>query len=263
MSPMSTGKFVFAICWRIAVLVALTLGFPYFLYGLAWATDCAGVGGACGALGAVASVYLKPAIAVLFALFMILPPVRRMRAVGGPWFAGLAIAPLFLADWQFMTAVGAPWSYGFIVGILPTLPAFFLLALLALFMLAAATPPRDERDRLLRRHAGLGALAIAGLVAVGAVGIALLALDLQWRFSAGDSIERTVWMIELAQSLRLWGTYGAFAVMVPVGLVAILEIVRRLRGAGGAPPAWTAPGPVVPRPPQEPPRSNFGRRAAA
>jgi hypothetical protein len=67
---------------RVGIFLALTLGFPFIVYGLVVATGASRVTGAVGALAVVAGVYLKPVIIGVFLISLVMPCWRRMRSLG-------------------------------------------------------------------------------------------------------------------------------------------------------------------------------------
>ncbi len=56
---MSARRFTRSWITTVLVTAALILAFPFLLYLAVNATDCRGVGGACGAMAAVFGIYLR------------------------------------------------------------------------------------------------------------------------------------------------------------------------------------------------------------
>ena len=91
------SQFGVKVGWRVGIFLALTIGFPFIVYGLIVATGARGVGGASGALAVVAGVFLKPIIILGFVISLLSPCWQRMRSLGFPGFVGLLAPFLFSA----------------------------------------------------------------------------------------------------------------------------------------------------------------------
>jgi hypothetical protein len=149
--------------WRVGIFLALTIGFPFIVYGLVVATGARGVGGAAGALAVVAGVFLKPVILLGFVISLVSPCWQRMRSLGFPGFFGLLAPLLFLLDWPYLVVVGAHWGVGFSLGILKlNAPLFAITALAMLIAMALASPPDDRlpSQRMVLRICGVLAIAL-------------------------------------------------------------------------------------------------------
>lgn len=141
----SGSQFGVKIGLRVAIFVGLTLGFPFIVYGLIMATNAHSVGGASGALAAVAGIYLKPIIILAFLVSLIGPCWRRMRSLGLPAFWGLLVPFLFLMDGTYLLIVGTHWGTAFALGIWEvSAPLFAMTALAMLIAMAFASPPSDH-----------------------------------------------------------------------------------------------------------------------
>lgn len=150
---------------RVAIFAGLTFGFPLIVYGLILTTNARSVGGASGALAAVAGIYLKPLIILIFLISLISPCRRRMHSLGLPPSWGLLVPFLFLMDSLFLTVLGAHWGTGFAIGaLIVTAPWFALTALAMLVAMAFAAPlgfsPEHPNGGLLRICVGLAVLLI-------------------------------------------------------------------------------------------------------
>jgi hypothetical protein len=168
--------------WRVGIFLALTIGFPFIVYGLVVATGANGVGGAAGAVAVVAGAFLKPVIILGFAISLLSPCWRRMRSLGFPGFAGLLVPLLFLLDWPFFLIVGAHWGVGFSLGILGVnLPLFAMTALAMLIAMSMASPPDDRSpwQRIAVRICGILAIVLA-VVALVMAGMSLLYAATVW-----------------------------------------------------------------------------------
>lgn len=142
---MSGSQFAVKAALRVGIFLALTIGFPFIVYGLILATNARSVGGAAGAVAVVAGVYLKPLIILGFAISLLAPCWRRMRSLGLPGVVGLLAPLLFLMDWPYLLIVGAHWGVAFSLGIWKVnLPLFAMTALAMLVAMSVAlAPPGD------------------------------------------------------------------------------------------------------------------------
>jgi hypothetical protein len=141
----SGSQFGMKVGLRVAIFAGLTIGFPFIVYGLILATNARSVGGASGALAAVAGVYLKPIIILAFLVSLVAPCWQRMRSVGLRGFWGLLVPFLFLMDGTYLLVVGAHWGTAFSLGILTvSAPLFAMTALAMLVAMAFASPPFDD-----------------------------------------------------------------------------------------------------------------------
>jgi uncharacterized membrane protein YhaH (DUF805 family) len=161
---------------RVLLFAATVVGFPYILWGIAKITNCASVGGACGAVGLVSAMGLKPVFFFGFVFSLVGISLRRMRDTGLPGGFGLGIPLLVLADFNFGLYGGAPWSFAFSTGVLAVsrFPSFMLVALVGLAGLGAvrtnaiqvapdvAPPPDDtlRREPPSRLDAALSSLTL-------------------------------------------------------------------------------------------------------
>src|SRR5215208_6748778 len=123
-------RFAIAAGIRIGLFIVSIVIFPLLLWGVANASGCRGVGGACGALGLVVAMAYKPLVAVAFIFSFAGISVRRARDAGVAGWVGLFVPLLFAADHAVLTVFGAPWSLGFSLGVLHTaVPRFTIMAL--------------------------------------------------------------------------------------------------------------------------------------
>jgi uncharacterized membrane protein YhaH (DUF805 family) len=156
------GKFLRAAALRIGLFIASVVAFPFLLLGIARLSGCAGVGGACGALGLVVSMAIKPLAFILLVFSLIGISVRRTRDAGMPGALGLLIPLLFTANYTLFVYAGAPWTFAFSSGVLfQTFPhaallGLYCIAILCVFRRAIAMAPqiRLERRASLLSHWG-------------------------------------------------------------------------------------------------------------
>lgn len=164
---MARTDFAIAVAWRLGLFIAATVAFPFALAVILKASNCRGVGGACGALALVIGVYVKPIIVIAFVASLFGVAIRRMRDLGVPGLVGLFVPLLLLFDWQFLTIVGAPWSVGFVLGGPGGPPYFFLSALACMTVLCCLASGEAPAARF-----GIaGKLAIAVTIAVVVLGL--------------------------------------------------------------------------------------------
>ncbi len=180
MRPLSGGKFMFTVGWRIVAFVAVSLAFPYLTAAIQAATRCAGTGGACWVVAALSGTALRLLILVVLVLALLRPVWRRARTVGLPRIVGLAAPLLVLLDWRFLTTLGGYSPVSFARGILNSgFPFFTVLALLMMVVLAVAAPA-GEGDRLWRRHGVIGKAGWLVCLAAALLGAVSSGLFLAW-----------------------------------------------------------------------------------
>jgi hypothetical protein len=184
---MSGSQFGVIAGWRVGIFLALTICFPYIVYGLNVVTGARGVGGASGALAVVAGVFLKPVIILGFVISLLSPCWQRMRSLGLSGFAGLLVPLLFLLDWPFLMIAGAHWGVGFSLGILRVnLPWFAMTALAMLVAMSVASPPDDSSpsQRMAGRIGGTLAVVLF-VIALLTAGMTLWVMGSLWLMSPG------------------------------------------------------------------------------
>ena len=136
-------RFLIGAVIRIALFVASVFAFPFILYGIALASNCGSVGGACGAVALIASGALKPLFFVAFVYSFIGLSIRRTRDAGLPAAVGLVVPLLIAADYRFGIFMGAHWSFAFSSGVLFFRPPIFLAIALCAMLVLAVLPPRE------------------------------------------------------------------------------------------------------------------------
>jgi hypothetical protein len=174
---------------RVGIFLALTLGFPFIVYGLVLATNARSVGGAAGALAVVAGIYLKPIIILGFLISLFSPCWRRMRSFGLPGLVGLLVPFLVLMDAMYFLVAGAHWGVAFSLGIWRVnAPLFAMTALALLIAMSVALSPPDDGSP--SQHFGTAGR-ICGVLAVVLVVTALLTTGTTWWFMA------SIWFMPL------------------------------------------------------------------
>lgn len=224
-SRWSRKRFIVSIAISIAAFVALTVAFAYAVAAATEGTGCT-VPGACGAVGLVFAMMVKPLVFGLFLLSLIPALAGRLRDIGvTPWLC-LFVLLLIAADHAALLAAGAPWAFAFSIGVLQVDLPIYLFEALALIVVLGIVPPRDGRVslRALGWPAWL-ALALALPVALAALfkqlpvllsGLlpAIMALDWLLRpvFQFGIY---TFWLLPVAVAFALWPRAGQTAAAAP------------------------------------------------
>lgn len=249
--------------WRVGIFLALTIGFPFIVYGLIVATGAQRVGGAAGAVAVVAGVFLKPVIILGFVISLLSPCWQRMRSLGFPGFIGLLAPFLFLLDWPYFLVAGAHWGVGFSLGILKlNAPLFAITALAMLIAMSVASPPDDSSPS--QRMAGRigGTLAIVLFVIALLTGGAMLwVMGTIWFMSPGGKPAPFLLPAMLGYWAMVIKPFVCAAFCVATAAMAYLS---RRESSGHSPGgSETGGGPVLRSPPSAPPGSPpvvFGRR---
>jgi len=259
---MSGSQFGVKAGWRVGIFLALTIGFPFIVYGLIVATGARGVGGASGALAVVAGVYLKPLIILGFVISLLAPCWQRMRSLGSPGFVGLLVPFLFLLDWPFLMIAGAHWGVGFSLGILRVnLPWFAMTALAMLVAMSVASPPDDNSpsQRVAMRICGILAILLA-IISFLTAGTSLLYVARIWFVAPGGPAP-----VLLPAKLGYWAfVLKPFVCAAFCAAMAAMAYLSRNESSGHSPHGSEAGGnPVMRPPPAGSPGSSravFGRR---
>lgn len=260
---MSGSQFGVKAGWRVGIFLALTIGFPFIVYGLVVATGARGVGGAAGAVAVVAGVFLKPVIILGFVISLLSPCWQRMRSLGFPGFVGLLAPFLFLLDWPYFLVAGAHWGVGFSLGILKfNAPLFAITALAMLIAMAVASPPDDSSPS--QRMAGRigGTLAIVLFVIALLTGGAMLwVMGSIWFMSPGGKPAPFI----LPAKLGYWAMVIKPFVCAGFCMAMAAMVYLSRKESSGHSPGGDKPGdgPVTPSPQPTSPNAGavaFGRR---
>jgi uncharacterized membrane protein YhaH (DUF805 family) len=153
-----------------ALFVGITVGFPFLLYGLLSLSNCQRTGGACGALGLVLAIWIKPMIYVAYVFAFLGLSARRLSDAGLPTVLALGLIVLMLGDIQWSIVAGAPWSVAFATGFTGGFPRSLMAGLAciaALSMLPTMAPGTGGGAD--RRTLGAPALILLALLLVVAV----------------------------------------------------------------------------------------------
>jgi hypothetical protein len=228
---------------RVAIFAGLTLGFPFIVYGLIVATGARSVGGASGALAAIAGVYLKPIFLLVFLISLIGPCWRRMRSLDLPAFWGLLVPFLFLMDALYLVVIGTHWGTAFSLGIMKlNLPVFALVALAMMVAMALAMPPSDDvtSSTVFRRLTMVSViLAILLIVVALMTGGLVYWLMLAAAFNPKGIYSVVLWLTKVGYYPQLLKPFACTAFCMAIACMTILS--RRSRsentsgGSGGVP----------------------------
>ncbi|MGV2101508.1 hypothetical protein [Rhizobium sp. 21-4511-3d] len=122
---------------RFGAFLAITVGFPFFVYGIVMLSGAQGTGGAAGALALVLGLYLKPVIYLIFAFSLLSISIRRARSLEISLLIGICISLLVLSDLAFGITFGSFWAVGFSLGMLTLpMPASVFTAVMAIATLS-------------------------------------------------------------------------------------------------------------------------------
>jgi uncharacterized membrane protein YhaH (DUF805 family) len=236
------GRFLLAVALRLGLFITSVVGFPFLLMGIVSASGCAGIGGACGALGLVVSMAFKPLAFVVFAFSLIGISIRRTRDAGMPGLVGLFIPLLFIANYTFFIYAGAPWSLAFSAGVLfQTFPRAALLALFCVAILCMLpSPGNGNRTANPFGTVGLIAFGLGLLIACS------VTLSLAITFAGVPP-----WTLQLGWLLRSVGQIAPYAMIAFAAALAWIAWQYRLPSddpAGSSTPprvaAELAPPPI-------------------
>lgn len=224
----SGSQFGVKVGLRVAIFVALTVGFPFIVYGLIMATNARSVGGASGALAAVAGIFLKPVIVLGFLVSLIGPCWRRMRSLGLPASWALLVPFLFLMDGTYLLVAGTHWGTGFALGIwMVSAPLFAMTGLAILIAMVFASPPSDHvaSSPLFRRLEWVCVgLAVMLIVVALLTSGRLYWLQLTMTFSApADYISRSSMSMKAAYYAHMLKPFICAAFGAAMALMALLS----------------------------------------
>lgn len=211
---LSRGAYARAAAIRIGAFVAVTAIFPFLLSAIAFASNCANVGGACGALGVVVSLFAKPVIYFLFVLSFINITVRRLRDLRLPAVLAIILPVLMLGDTMFGITMGAPWGLGFALGSGTQGPRFLFEAIVCIGFLSLVPGADQSKEDRAERWGYAGAIAL-GILTLMCISAALMFMrDVSpWVAGVGG-------LNFSGEVTRIYGAYG-----IPTILVALLTFV--------------------------------------
>jgi hypothetical protein len=123
------------VAWGVFLL--FTAAFPIVAFAIMKVTDCAGVGGACGAVAVIASLYLKPVGYLVFVAILAWAVSARLRRFGVAWAWVILLITALLPDTVFAVLFGAHWGARFALGGLPPpMPAGLIVGFASTVFLA-------------------------------------------------------------------------------------------------------------------------------
>jgi hypothetical protein len=206
----SGGQYARSLATRFGVFAAITIGFPFFVYGVIQMSGARGIGGASGALALVLGLYLKPAIYLALAYSMLQISLRRARTIGISPLIGLCVPLLVLADLSFGITLGSFWAVGFSLGILSVAAPVSLIA--AVITALTFSLLRDHEEPMTRQFARIyGVWKVLLLILMGFGLFGLLQLVSLWFFGASGMNIRIMMMRAVA--------YLKFFLIYPFGLL--------------------------------------------
>jgi uncharacterized membrane protein YhaH (DUF805 family) len=200
---LSRGAYARAAAIRIAAFIAMTAAFPFLLMAILKVSGCAGIGGACGALGLVVAIYFKPVIYLAFVVSFVGITVRRVRDLSLPVALAAILPILMLGDAMFGVAMGAPWSVGFALGASGQWPRFLFASLLCIAFLCLL--PATDKPGSENRWGVSGAVALGLLIAACIGAVIRLFQDFGPLFLSDTSFTTVI---------RIYALYGTSAILV-------------------------------------------------
>ena len=165
----NAATFACAAGWVNLLFVLITLAFPYLLYGLLSISGCQRTGGACGALGLVLSIYIKPLIYLAYVLSFLGLAIRRLRDAGLPALLAFGLLVLMLGDIQWGMVASAPWSVAFVTGYGGGFPHALMAGLACVAALSMLPAWSSETGGAERRALHPAVLVLLGLLMVVAI----------------------------------------------------------------------------------------------
>ena len=141
---MHGSRFGWLVGSAIAALVGFVLLFPDLLMGIVEATGCRRAGGgACGAVAAVAGMFIKPVGVLITSTAITWIASRRIRAVGLGLGWNVAVLLWLLGSFAVLVAFLNFWGANFGLGLIMIQAPKLLLFLLAFVVFLALLPDGD------------------------------------------------------------------------------------------------------------------------
>ena len=229
----SGGHYAQFLAKRFGIFIAITLGFPFFVYAVVQMSGAQRIGGAAGALALVLGVYLKPVIYLAFAYSMLRISLGRARTIGISPLIGLCVPLLVLADLAFGITFGSFWAVSFSLGILSMpVPASLTAAAITAFTLSLLRDSEEPMTGRLATHYGIWKTLLFILLGLGLSGI------LQWMslwLFGGLGMNIMVAMVRIFASLKFFLVYpiGLLLAFAAASLALVVESRRPPAAAGG------------------------------
>lgn len=231
-SSASGAQFARGLAWRNIALLSLTFGWPFLLAAIVDVSGCRGVGGACGAVAFVATIYLKPLVFIAFMLSLLPLTTCRLRDARLSYALVLPLGLILLVTIGFWIIASVPMSIGFWLGSIGqgvpgTVPASFACLLALSFVRAGATLPRP----------------VIALLAVICVNLLLTVLPmlLIWLLPISVTMALLGSAMKLAPALMPWGVLDRLLIdTLPVVMVGFcyLEWQRDSKRSQPSGPGW-------------------------
>lgn len=259
---MERHKFAFWIVIAFVSLAGFYAAYPWILRGLVELSNCRGIGGACGAVAVVISVYVRPPVIIVFAAFLLWILVRRMRrlniSLGWTFAAGIWL----LGSFPFLMAFGNFWAANFSLGLLYlSLPiTLMILLVFILFLIFADDNPASSADSIQNR---------AWLIAKISVGYVMLLSATSLYLALGSlpplSFLSSPVLAQLIGKMVYFAAFGQkqlYPILLWLGLAvfaaALVVVVVRQRRAGDRMPPSEPPSTAVPTKPNM--QRSFGQK---
>lgn len=228
----SGAQYARALAIRFGIFVAITLGFPFFVYGVIQMSGAQGTGGASGALALVLGLYLKPVIYLVLAYSMLRISLGRARSIGISPLIGLCVPLLVLADLAFGITFGSFWAVGFSLGILSMpVPASLPAAVITASTLSLLRDREEPMTGRLATFYRIWKTLLFILLGLGLFG--LLQLVTSW-FFGGTGMNIRIIMIRMFAYLKLFLIYpfGLLLAFAAASLALVVESRRPPADAG-------------------------------
>ncbi len=259
---MERHRFVFWVVFAFVSLAGFYVAYPWVLRGLVELSNCRGVGGACGAVAVVISVYVRPPVIFVFVAFLIWVLAKRMRRLKISMGWTFAVGIWLLGSFPFLVAFGNFWGANFSLGLLYlSLPiSLMILLVFILFLTFAEGSPAGSADPV-EKQAWLIAKISVGyvmLLSAGSLYVGLSSLP-PLSFLSHPELAR---LIGKLVQFAAFGQRQLFPILLWLSLAifatALLVIVVRQRREGDGVPPTEPPSPATPTKPNT--HRSFGRR---
>lgn len=219
----SDRNFLVALAIRFLGLILTYIAFPFLVYGFALAIGC--TQGACGILGIMAAIFIKPFIIGIFAFSLLGISVRRMRTLNIPAWAGLALPALVLCDFTVLTVIGSSSWTGMMLGVISIgLPIGLLTAMLLGVLMAAipkeviALPPGHFAKQLASIAAAAGTIYLVAFFTI----YGLPKIDFLGRFLIGTLPTFVLYFFALTFIYLAWQWRSRIAIGMTIVFILLL-----------------------------------------
>lgn len=259
---MDRGKFVFWFLIAIVSLAGFYVAYPFILRAVIEMSSCRGIGGACGAVATVVSVYLRPPVILVFCVFVLWIVARRTRFLGIRWVWTVICGLWLLGAFPVLVAFGNFWAANFSLGLVYLrfpVPPLFLLAFI-LFLIFADDSPAKTTDAISRRAWLTAKISVGYVLLLSAsslyLGLSRLpALSLLYHPEISRLIGKSVFFSAFGQ-VQLYLALLWICLFVFAGALAII-VLRQGRKSDDGPSRYVV---EASRPSPSKTQGSFGRR---